>query len=137
MEKMGRHEQRQAALQILFAVTGKIPDDSQLDMAYDMVLDGREYDSFLPQLINGVIAARPELDKLIDEHLANGWQVKRITRVDLVILELALYEITYLPEQPYRVAVDEAIELAKEYAGSEDAKFINGVLKNFAPNTLD
>lgn len=68
-----------------------------------------------------------ELDKEISEK-TEGWSVARMSRVDLSIIRLALYEIRYDDEVPVRVGINEAVELAKIYGGDESPKFVNGVL---------
>ncbi|MCO0831739.1 transcription antitermination factor NusB [Fructobacillus sp. W13] len=133
MTQLSRHEERQAALQILFASLNDVPDDNKLDLDYDLVVSDNEYQAFLPQLVNGVLASRKELDENLAKHLATGWKLDRIARVNLAILRIAAYELTLPEPTPYKVVVDEAVELAKEFATKEDASFINGVLKNYAP----
>ncbi|CAK1230840.1 transcription antitermination factor NusB [Fructobacillus fructosus] len=137
MTQMSRHEERQAAMQILFAATKEVPDDNQMDLNYDLVLGKRSYQAFLPQLVNGVLATSKELDEELAKHLVTGWKLDRIARLNLVILRMASYELTLPEPTPYKVVVDEAVELAKEYATVEDAQFINGVLKNFAPANVE
>ncbi len=68
-----------------------------------------------------------ELDKEITEK-TEGWSVARMSRVDLSIIRLALYEIRYDDDVPVRVGINEAVELAKTYGGDESPKFVNGVL---------
>jgi transcription antitermination protein NusB len=79
------------------------------------------------ELAEGVEEAREELDDTIAEHLRSDWTVDRIAPLDLNVLRVALYEIEE-GETPYEVAIDEAVEIAKEYCGADAPKFINGVL---------
>lgn len=78
------------------------------------------------QLAEGVDAHREELDDVIADH-AKGWTVDRIAPLDLNLLRTALYEIEFT-DTPAEVAIDEAVELAKEYCGADAPKFINGIL---------
>jgi len=78
------------------------------------------------ELAEGVDAHREELDEIIADH-AKGWTVDRIAPLDLNLLRTALYEIEFT-ETPAEVAIDEAVELAKEYSGADAPKFINGIL---------
>ncbi|GAP02389.1 N utilization substance protein B homolog [Fructobacillus pseudoficulneus] len=133
MTQLSRHEERQAAVQILFAAAKQMPDEAELDQVYDLVVGDAEYDAFLPQLVNGVLARQKDLDADIAKHLALGWKIDRIARVNLVILRIAVYELQLAEPAPYKVVVDEAVELAKEFASQQDAQFVNGVLKNYAP----
>ncbi len=79
------------------------------------------------ELAEGVDANREELDETISEHLRSGWTVDRIAPLDLNVMRVALFEIE-AEETPAEVAIDEAVEIAKEYCGADSAGFINGVL---------
>jgi transcription antitermination protein NusB len=78
------------------------------------------------ELAEGVDAEREDLDETIAEY-ARGWTVDRIAPLDLNVLRVALYEIEH-GEVPFEVAIDEAVEIAKEYCGADAPKFINGIL---------
>jgi transcription antitermination protein NusB len=78
------------------------------------------------ELAEGVDSEREELDETIAEY-AKGWTVDRIAPLDLNVMRVALYEIEH-GEVPYEVAIDEAVEIAKEYCGADAPKFINGIL---------
>lgn len=131
MANLSRHESRQAAFQVLFALE-KDPQSNSIDSLYDIVLEGKNYDDYLPRLVNGVLGTKAELDEQVSAHLADGWAINRINKADLVILRLAIYELTH-QLVPYKVAIDEALILAKTFADEDDRKFVNGLLKNFAP----
>ena len=79
------------------------------------------------ELAEGVEEAREELDETIAEHLRSGWTVDRIAPLDLNVLRVGLFEIEE-GQTPYEVAIDEAVEIAKEYCGADAPGFINGVL---------
>ncbi|MDF7637027.1 transcription antitermination factor NusB [Leuconostocaceae bacterium ESL0958] len=133
MNQLSRHEERRAAMQILFACVNQRPAEAEMDLLYDQVVADADYQAFLPQVVNGVLAAQDSLDADLGQHLAAGWRIDRLARVPRVILRIAAYELQLNPATPYRVVVDEAVELAKEFADPEDAQFVNGVLKNYAP----
>jgi N utilization substance protein B len=78
------------------------------------------------ELAEGVDHHREELDDVIADH-AKGWTVDRIAPLDLNVMRTALYEMEFT-DTPAEVAIDEAVELAKEYCGAEAPKFINGIL---------
>ncbi len=69
----------------------------------------------------------PELDEKIDE-VAEGWKTRRMGKVELAILRLAVYEMKYDEEIPEKVAINEAVELAKKFGGSDAPAFVNGIL---------
>jgi N utilization substance protein B len=78
------------------------------------------------QLAEGVDVEREELDEVIADH-ARGWTVDRIAPLDLNVMRVALYEIEH-DLVPIEVAIDEAVEIAKEYCGAEAPGFVNGIL---------
>ena len=78
------------------------------------------------ELAEGVDAEREELDETIEAH-AHGWTVDRLAPLDLNVMRVALYEIEHELAPP-EVAIDEAVEIAKEYCGADAPGFVNGVL---------
>ena len=78
------------------------------------------------EIAEGVDHHREELDDEIEAH-AKGWAVDRLAPLDLNVMRVALYEIEFT-DTPAEVAIDEAVELAKEYCGAEAPKFVNGIL---------
>ena len=83
--------------------------------------------NYLVKKAEAVTSRIPELDQKIDS-VAEGWKTKRMGKVDLTILRLALYEMLYDDEIPKRVAINEAVELAKRFGQNESPSFVNGVL---------
>ena len=75
----------------------------------------------------GIMVKVPELDEKIDEG-AKGWKTRRMGKVELAILRLAVYEMKYDEEVPEKVAINEAVELAKKFGGSDAPAFVNGIL---------
>jgi N utilization substance protein B len=90
---------------------------------------GLEETDFVWQLIKGVTEKLPQIDKII-EKAAPEWPIEQITIVDRNVLRIGLYELLYgkKEEVPPKVAINEAIELAKTFGGESSGKFINGVL---------
>lgn len=78
------------------------------------------------ELAEGVDEHREELDDVIAAH-ARGWTVDRIASLDMNVIRTALYEMEFT-DTPAEVAIDEAVEIAKEYCGAEAPKFVNGIL---------
>jgi N utilization substance protein B len=78
------------------------------------------------ELAEGVDGHREELDDIIAAH-AKGWTVDRIAPLDMNVMRTALYEIEFT-ETPAEVAINEAVEIAKEYCGADAPSFINGIL---------
>lgn len=88
---------------------------------------GLEEDKFSEQIVNGVIEHQKELDEIIVEYAPN-WPLQKITIVDRNILRIGIWELKFNKEVPPKVAINEAIELAKSYGGPASGKFVNGVL---------
>jgi len=123
-----RHKGRVVALQALFELdaVGHEPEH-----AVDNILDGfvaaPEVKTFALELVQGVLANREQIDKVIVD-TAPAFPIDQLAVVDRNILRLAIYEILLDNKVPMRAAINEAIELAKEYGGENSPKFINGVL---------
>ncbi len=82
---------------------------------------------FVESLIKGVIKHLPEIDKYIIKY-ATEWPLEQITTVDRNILRIGVYELIFDDKIPARVAINEAIEIAKAFGGASSGKFVNGVL---------
>jgi N utilization substance protein B len=85
---------------------------------------------YFSTLLAGTIAAAPELERAIAPHLDREYA--RLSPVERGILLLAGYELAHRPEVPYRAVINEAVELAKSYGGTDGYKFVNGVLDKLA-----
>lgn len=83
------------------------------------------------EIVDGVTDHREEIDELIMSY-AQGWTLERMPHVDRALLRLASWEILYNDEVPTAVAIDEAVELAKEYSTDDSGRFVNGVLGKIA-----
>lgn len=86
-----------------------------------------EVDAFAEKLFNSACEKADETDEIIAKCL-KGWTLQRLPKVSLALLRLAVTEIMYFDDVPDGVSANEAVELAKKYAGDEDSAFINGVL---------
>lgn len=86
--------------------------------------------NYIVGLVRGVFEHGAELDTYI-EKLAVGWKFSRIDRVAAAIMRVTMYEILYMPEIPNKVAINEAVEIAKRYEDDDVVKFINGILGAF------
>lgn len=82
---------------------------------------------FIDELVNGVIEKKEEIDDLINQ-FAPDWPVDTITIVDRNVIRVGVYELKFHPNIPAKVAINEAIEVAKSFGGESSGKFVNGVL---------
>ncbi|EAC3504011.1 transcription antitermination factor NusB [Listeria monocytogenes] len=125
---MKRREAREKALQALFQIE---LNEMSLDQAIKNIMED-EQDDYVEKLVEGVMANKAEIDAIIEPNLDN-WRMDRLSKVDLSLLRLSVYEIKYLDDVPNRVSLNESIEIAKIYSDEKSSKFINGVLANIAP----
>ncbi|GAX07796.1 MAG TPA: transcription antitermination factor NusB [Lactobacillus sp.] len=132
-EELNRHQIRTRAFQTLFAMNANPEADRQV--IYQQLLsdeDGVTADvpAYLEKLVDGVLENQDQLDAQIKKYLTTGWTLQRIAKTDLVILRIAFYELDYQADIPKRVAVNEALELAKQFSDDRSRRFINGVLSH-------
>jgi N utilization substance protein B len=115
---MRRSDQRRDAVFALYQreVTGRPLNE---------LLDGAK--PFSRELAEAVEAGQPELDELITRH-SKGWALSRIAPLERSIMRTALYEALHSDDVPVEVAIDEAVELSKEYCGADAPGFVNGIL---------
>lgn len=123
-----RHAAREKAFQVIYQMD---LNENTLDFALGSVLEeadlNEEAADFCRALAEGTLARRAEIDEVLQKHTEN-WKLERMPSVDRNILRLAAYELLYCPEVPDKVAIDEAIELAKLYSDDKAPRFINSVL---------
>ena len=124
---------RVAALQCLFAgdisaITpySRVLDESLSWLAEEDQLPGLVLE-FARRITEGVTDHRPELDEMIQRY-APAWPVSQLATVDRNTLRIALYELLHSPDTPRRTAVNEAVDLAKEFGSESSGRFVNGVL---------
>ena len=136
---MKRRLAREIALQCLYqmdmndevlpsAAIDMVIHEAQNDNESDLQLEGETFSTdYVKTLVEGTHRHKEEIDQLLVEYL-KGWQMDRLSRVDLAVLRLAVYEMNYREDVPDKAAVNEAIELAKRFGSEESGKFINGIL---------
>jgi N utilization substance protein B len=124
----GRRQARRRALDILYqADVTRRPPLVVLDERKEM----EELDPFTEELVRGVTDNAAELDRLIGDH-AEGWTIHRMAVVDRNVLRLACYEMMWREDVPVAVAIDEAVEAAKELSTGDSGRFVNGILGRIA-----
>ncbi len=107
--------------------TGYVLTDETSDVIADHPDLTEEDAAYISKKVMLVGDRLDEIDRTIAKH-ATGWRLERMSKVDLTILRLAVYEILYEEEIPQAVAINEAVELAKKYGYEKSASFVNGVL---------
>lgn len=127
---LSRHDIRKIAFQTLFAL-GSNPDANSEDI-YQELLDEDNNDSdlsYLNELVDGVLDHQSEIDMEITKYLRKNWNIGRLNKTDLIILRIAIFEIKY-SDVAGKIAVNEAVELAKEFSDDKSYKFVNAILQN-------
>ncbi|WP_419894116.1 transcription antitermination factor NusB [Ligilactobacillus salivarius] len=127
---LSRHDIRKIAFQTLFAL-GSNPDANSEDI-YRELLDEDNNDSdlsYLNKLVDGVLDYQSEIDMEITKYLRKNWNIGRLNKTDLIILRIAIFEIKY-SDVASKIAVNEAVELAKEFSDDKSYKFVNAILQN-------
>lgn len=126
---MNRSKLREETFKLLYSLEFYKEDIENQINAYieeNEIVDGQDVE-YVKKIINGIDKEKENLVKTISENLAAKWTIERISKVDLVILKLAIYEIQNT-DIPYKVAINEAVELAKTYGDDNSKVFVNGVL---------
>ena len=129
-----RHQARQSAVEVLYAwqIGGSDKADvGALVQGRMQERDGQQDDAYFQTMIAGVVACCSELDEYID-HAVPGRSLASIGAIELAILRLGCWELWQRLEIPYRVVLNEALELSHEYADDPVPSFINGVLDRLA-----
>lgn len=90
---------------------------------------------YIRKIVKGVKENEEELEKKIAEKLKPKWKLERISKINIALLKLSIYEMLYA-NVPYKIAINEIIELAKTYGEDNSASFINGVLANVVKENL-
>lgn len=123
-----RRRARERALQFLFGLEfTEYSWETAIEGYWDANPAKPGVKKYAEALIRGVAEHREDLDKAIEGALEN-WSPERVGRVERTVLRVALYEMRYHEDVPDRVAINEAIEVAKVYGGDDAPRFVNGVL---------
>jgi len=127
-----RRKARIAALKVLFEVDSvRHPPDQIMERLLEESPLPEGAADFAGHLVHGVLANRQRLDEIIRKN-APAWPLEQVAAVDRSILRLAIFEIVIDNMVPMRAAINEAVELAKEFGGEASPKFVNGVLGSVA-----
>jgi transcription antitermination protein NusB len=127
-----RSAAREAALQMLYAAEfGKVDTELLIGDFWREFPGDAEGRSYADPAVRGVLAERPRLDEQLVKASTN-WRVERMNPIARNVLRLGTWELLTHPEIPRAVIIDESVEVAKRYAGTESAAFVNGVLDRIA-----
>lgn len=133
---MNRHLSRMVGMQTLYE--WEFREGSLLEEIRDRNVNEYKDDvdePFINQLIDGVVKESNSIDEEIIKS-APEWPIEQISLIDKIILRIAIFELLYTKNTPPKVAINEAIELAKQFGGENSSKFINGVLGTVYDNNI-
>ena len=127
---MKRSEIRELAFKLIYSL--EIQKNENLEEQIDLYIENNEIEDknaveYIKDCIHGINENEEEINKTVESSLTSDWKIDRISKVNLSLLKLAIYEIKY-KNIPYKVEINEVVELAKMYGEETSSKFINGAL---------
>ena len=133
---MNRSESREEAFKLLFSL--QIQKEYSLNEQILLFIEGENINDeaakkYIDETISGIFENNGQIEAYIKKNIKENWSISRISRVDLALLKLGIYEILY-SKLPYKVVVNEIVELAKKYGDDSSKSFVNGVLASIIKN---
>ena len=127
---MNRTEMREKAFKLIYSLeiqkVENVQEQINLYFESNNITD-EEAKKYIANAVNGIEEHQEEILKDIETNLKEEWKLSRISKMDLTILKLAIYEIKFT-DVPYKVSINEAVELAKKYGEDKSKNFVNGIL---------
>ena len=127
---MNRTEMRENAFKLIYSLeiqkVENVQEQINLYFESNNITD-EEAKKYIANAVNGIEEHQEEILKDIETNLKEEWKLSRISKMDLTILKLAIYEIKFT-DVPYKVSINEAVELAKKYGEDKSKNFVNGIL---------
>ena len=127
---MSRRKSRECAMKLTYQIQIQKDDiDGQLELLFEEEEIDQNDRKYISEVVRGINEKIESIDALIEKN-SIGWRLNRISKVDLAILRVSIYEIMFREDIPFTVSINEAVELAKKYSSAEAPPFINGILSN-------
>ncbi len=127
---MNRTKIREQAFKLIYSLEIQKRDDieEQIDLYIESngIVDKNAIE-YIKDAVLGIEKNKEKILEKIEKNLKSDWKIERISKIDLAILKLAIYEIKY-KEIPFKVVINEAVELAKKYGEDTSKNFVNGIL---------
>jgi len=127
---MSRTEMRELAFKLIYSLeiqnTYNLEEQVELFLAENNI-DAENIKDYINDIVCGIVKNISEIESIIKKCLTDKWSIDRISKINLSILKLAIYELKY-KSIPYKVEINEAVELAKKYGEDSSSRFINGAL---------
>ncbi len=132
---MGRRELREQIFLLLFRIEFNtmtdMPEQMRMFLEDDEILRTEKDTSYIRGKYDKIMSKLSDIDEQLNEK-AENWDIKRMGKVELTVLRLALYEIKYDDDVPVSVAINEAVDLAKKFGQDSSGSFVNAILAKFA-----
>lgn len=135
---MNRSETRKIAFELIYSLEIQKVDGSEYEKQIELFLENKgvqddKVKEYIQDVIYGIEKNKEEILEQINKELSEKWELSRLSKISIAILKLAIYEILY-KKLPYKVVINEAVELAKSYGDDNAPSFINGVLASIVKN---
>ena len=135
---MNRSKTREESFKLLYSM--QISKDVDIDEQIKFFLEEEEIKDkdaieYIKNIINGIKENEKDIEEKIEKNIKKDWTISRISKIDLTLLKLGIYEIIYT-KLPYKVVINEVVELAKIYGDDSSKAFINGVLASIVKEYL-
>ena len=126
---MNRSATRELAFQFIYSIEIQHEvEEGQLELFFENNnITDAQTQTYIRETYNGILENENDIKSKIEANLKEGWSISRVSKVDLALLKLAIFEMIY-KKIPYKVAINEVIELAKKYGEDNSSVFINGIL---------
>lgn len=135
---MNRSETRKITFELIYSLEIQKVDENEYEKQIELFLENKgvqddKVEEYIQDVIYGIEKNKEEILAQINKELSEKWELSRLSKISIAILKLAIYEILY-KKLPYKVVINEAVELAKSYGDDNAPSFINGVLASIVKN---
>ena len=136
---MNRSAAREETFKLIYSL--EVQREKALSECIDLYLESEEIDDektiqYIKDTVNGINEKESDIVEQISKNLKPGWKIERISKIELALLKIAIYEILYT-DTPFKVAINEAIELSKKYGEENSSVFVNGILASIVKENGD
>ena len=136
---MNRSQSREEAFKLLYSIVF-LKSDFDIKEQIDFFIENEKIIDkntirYIKNVINGIYSNNEDIDQLILKNIKKEWTIDRIAKVDLALLKLSIYEIKFA-KLPFKVVINEALELSKKYGDKKSKSFINGVLASIVKEEI-
>ena len=136
---MNRSAAREETFKLVYSL--EVQRESISEESIDLYIESEEIDdektiNYIKEVVNGIKENEGAIIEKISKNLKSDWKIERISKIDLALLKIAIYEILYT-ETPFKVAINEVVELSKKYGEENSSNFINGILASIVKENGD